>query len=121
MILDFRFIYRVYHGRDEKSTDNSALTQFALGHRIIWRLADLKAMNEETIVLSRLPRGQSARVMYVMTGTSLRRRLLDLGLIPGTEVACLGASPLGDPRTYLVRGKMIAIRARDAVSVVVGR
>lgn len=49
----------------------------------------------------------------------MRRRLLDIGLIPGTEVVCLGASPLGDPRVYLVRGKMIAIRSRDAGSVVI--
>ena len=53
--------------------------------------------------------------------SSMRRRLLDIGLIPGTEVACLGVSPLGDPRTYLVRGKMIAIRARDAEGVVIRR
>lgn len=65
--------------------------------------------------------GESGRVICVATGAGMRRRLLDLGLIPGTEVTCLGASPLGDPRTYLVRGKMIAIRARDAGSVVIGR
>ena len=53
--------------------------------------------------------------------SAMRRRLLDIGLIPGTEVVCLGASPLGDPRTYLVRGKMIAIRARDAECVVIRR
>lgn len=78
-------------------------------------------MNEETKLLSQLPCGARGRVIRVATGTGLRRRLLDLGLIPGTEVTCLGASPLGDPRTYLVRGKMIAIRARDAGSVVIGR
>lgn len=78
-------------------------------------------MIEENKPLSCMRCGERGRVIYVTTGTGLRRRLLDLGLIPGTEVTCLGQSPLGDPRTYLVRGKMIAIRARDAASVVVGR
>lgn len=76
-------------------------------------------MNEETKLLSQLTVGESGSVKCVAVGSAMRRRLLDIGLIPGTAVVCLGVSPLGDPRTYLVRGKMIAIRARDAVGVVI--
>ncbi len=76
-------------------------------------------MNEEMKLLSQLSVGESGSVKCVTAGSAMHRRLLDIGLIPGTEVVCLGVSPLGDPRTYLVRGKMIAIRARDAVSVVI--
>lgn len=49
----------------------------------------------------------------------MRRRFLDIGLVEGTEVVCLGASPLGDPRAYAVRGAVIAIRAADAATVLV--
>ncbi len=68
--------------------------------------------------LSSLPCGEWGRVAFLLTEGSMRRRFLDVGLVPGTEVACLGASPLGDPRAYLIRGKVIAIRSSDAASVV---
>ena len=78
-----------------------------------------KNMNEKMMPLSHLACGARGWVSSVCCTSGMRRRLLDIGLIPGTEVVCLGASPLGDPRVYLVRGKMIAIRSRDAGSVVI--
>ena len=68
--------------------------------------------------LSALPCGEWGRVAFLLTEGGMRRRFLDVGLVPGTEVVCLGASPLGDPRAYLIRGKVIAIRSSDAASVV---
>ncbi|MBQ6536545.1 MAG: ferrous iron transport protein A, partial [Firmicutes bacterium] len=41
----------------------------------------------------------------------------DLGLIPGAAVECVGRAPLGDPAAYLIAGAVIAIRRRDAESV----
>lgn len=35
----------------------------------------------------------------------MRRRLLDIGLIPGTRVTCTAVSPAGDPAAYLIRGR----------------
>ena len=78
-----------------------------------------KAMNEKKKMLSQLKVGERGAVEYVVKDSLMRRRLLDIGLIPGTNVVCVGVSPLGDPHTYLVRGKMIAIRSRDAASVVI--
>ena len=40
-------------------------------------------------------------------------RLTDLGLIPGTKVVCVAESPAGDPRAYLIRGALIALRNSD--------
>jgi len=42
------------------------------------------------------------------------RRLLDLGLTPGEEVAVVQAVPLGDPLVVLVRGTRLALRRREA-------
>jgi ferrous iron transport protein A len=39
---------------------------------------------------------------------------LDLGLVPGTRVKTLRVSPLGDPKAYLIRGAVIALRAEEA-------
>jgi len=49
----------------------------------------------------------------------MRRRLLDIGLTPGTPVQCVGKSALGDPSAYLIRGAVIAIRQRDARDVLI--
>jgi len=47
----------------------------------------------------------------------MRRRFLDLGFLRGEEVRCVGKSPLGDPRAYLIRGKTVALRQRDAEGI----
>lgn len=67
--------------------------------------------------LDMLQVGQSARVESVAARPELRRRLLDLGLIPGTAVTCTAKSPAGDPAAYLIRGAVIALRRRDAAGV----
>ncbi len=43
-----------------------------------------------------------------------RRRLLDLGLVPGTEVTAVITSPTGDPTGYRIRGAVIALRREQA-------
>lgn len=71
------------------------------------------------IQLSRLPEGVSARVQALRAGSGLRRRLLDIGLTRDAQVCCLFASPSGDPRAYLVRGAVVALRGEDAGDVFV--
>ncbi|NTU65007.1 MAG: ferrous iron transport protein A, partial [Chloroflexi bacterium] len=43
-----------------------------------------------------------------------RRRLLDLGIVPGTVVRAEIASPSGDPIAYRVRGALIALRREQS-------
>jgi Fe2+ transport system protein FeoA len=50
-----------------------------------------------------------------------RRRLMDLGILPGCEVRAERVSPLGDPTAYLVRGSLVALRRTQAEKVVVER
>jgi Fe2+ transport system protein FeoA len=42
------------------------------------------------------------------------RRLLDLGLTPGEEMAVVQSVPLGDPLVVVVRGTRLALRRREA-------
>lgn len=44
----------------------------------------------------------------------MRQRFLDLGFLPGVSVSCTGQSPSGDPKAFLIRGAVIAIRSRDS-------
>ena len=63
--------------------------------------------------------GQTVRVDELLATGSIRRRLLDIGLVEGTNVSCLQKSPAGDPVAYLIRGAVIAIRSEDSSQIVV--
>lgn len=69
--------------------------------------------------LDRLQPGQLGAVAAVHTQGPMRRRLQELGLIEGTEVACVGVSPLGDPHAFLIRDTVIAIRCGDCQDILV--
>lgn len=63
--------------------------------------------------------GERARVRAVYSTGSIRRRLLDIGLVEGTAVECVGISPMGDPKAYLIRGAVIAVRRENGEEVTV--
>ena len=67
--------------------------------------------------LSALAGGQRADIVHVDDSTGMERRLGELGLLPGTRVACELVGPGGDPVAYRVRGALIALRHRDARAV----
>ena len=71
-------------------------------------------MNKEFISLAQIHPGCEARVKALHLSGAIRQRLLDLGLIEGTRVECLGRSPAGDPTAYLIRGAVIALRGSDS-------
>jgi len=63
--------------------------------------------------------GERAVVSALRSVGSMRRRLLDIGLVENTCVECVGRSPCGDPSAYLIRGAVIAIRAEDSSGIMV--
>lgn len=67
--------------------------------------------------LSELCPGECACVRGLFTAGAMRRRFLDIGLVEGTSVECVGRSPCGDPAAYRIRGAVIAIRSEDAATV----
>lgn len=67
-----------------------------------------------------LPPGNAARVTGLLADGLVRRRLLDLGFVPGTVVRAVCRSPLGDPTAYSVRGTIIALRGEDAARILIG-
>ncbi len=71
----------------------------------------------ELFSLDGLAVGESAWVTEVRSSPAMRRRLLDIGLIPGTRVACVAKSPAGDPAAYAIRGAVVALRRQDAALV----
>lgn len=69
--------------------------------------------------LPKLPLGKTATIEAVLAEGSMRRRLLDLGLVPGTSITAILESPLKDPVAYLVKGAVIALRKEVAGQVLV--
>jgi ferrous iron transport protein A len=63
--------------------------------------------------------GQRARVVEILVEGQTRRRLLDLGLLPGAEVRAVMRSPLGTPMAYDIRGSILALRPEDASKITV--
>jgi Fe2+ transport system protein FeoA len=61
--------------------------------------------------------GQVVTVSHVAGEGSFRRRLMELGLVPGTQVEVVGVAPLGDPLELLVRGGSLSIRRAEAEDV----
>lgn len=64
--------------------------------------------------LSELKLGESARVKSITEKSAIQRRLLDIGMISGTKVECVLVSPSSNPKAYMIRGAVIAIRNEDA-------
>lgn len=75
-------------------------------------------MNQSS-TLNEINPGQQAVVQELMSTGSMRRRLLDIGLIKNTRVECIGRSPGGDPSAFLIRGAVIAIRSEDLKDILV--
>lgn len=64
--------------------------------------------------LNEINLGDKVYVKEVLKESSITRRLLDIGLIPGTRVECVLISPMKNPKAYMIRGAVIAIRNEDA-------
>lgn len=76
-------------------------------------------MNDKSIPLNFLPLGKKAKVKLLTSEGMTRRRMLDLGLIGGTEIEALQKSPSGDPVAYCIRGTVIALRSEEASKIFV--
>ncbi|MBR1802742.1 MAG: ferrous iron transport protein A [Clostridia bacterium] len=64
--------------------------------------------------LNTLELGEQAKIVVLNCTGSLRRRLLDLGLVKNTEITPILRSPSGNPTAYEVRGSVIALREEDS-------
>ncbi len=60
---------------------------------------------------------EHAVIKELKTSGELRQRLMDIGFVPGTKVKCVRISPFGDPKAFLVRGAVIALRNSDSATV----
>ena len=69
------------------------------------------------MTLDQLPIGKEARILTVGGQGALRRRLLDMGLIPRTAVTVQKVAPMGDPIQIRLRDYELTLRKEDAENI----
>ena len=69
------------------------------------------------MTLNELNLNETGYIKDLRCNSNIKRRLLDLGLIPGTKITPLFVSPSGDPTAFEIRGSVIAIRIEDTIFI----
>ena len=69
------------------------------------------------MTLNELEIGQKGKILAVNGEGALRRRLLDMGLTPGTKVMVRKVAPMGDPMELFLRGYALSLRKDEAAQI----
>lgn len=72
-----------------------------------------------TLSLHELPPGASCVIQAVRCERAVARRLMEMGLLPGTPVTITRMAPLGDPVELRVRDYALSIRQAEAAAILV--
>jgi Fe2+ transport system protein FeoA len=64
--------------------------------------------------LDRLKPGHNGKIVSLKAQGKLRTRLLDMGLVTGSEVTMIRKAPLGDPLEIEVKGYSLSLRKSEA-------
>lgn len=65
--------------------------------------------------LKTLTTGESGRIVgFDKTGSAYRKKLLAMGLTPGTEFTVTRFAPMGDPVEIKLRGFSLSLRKNEA-------
>lgn len=73
----------------------------------------------QELPLNKLGKGEVAAVVRVGGQGSTRRRLMEMGVIPGVQITIKKVAPLGDPIDVLVKGYHLSLRRREAAEIFV--
>ncbi|MDD2585859.1 MAG: FeoA family protein [Syntrophomonadaceae bacterium] len=68
--------------------------------------------------LIELKPGEKARVKRVTAQGTIRRRIVDMGLVPGTEIEMERYAPLGDPVELKLNDYHLSLRKAEADTII---
>lgn len=80
---------------------------------------DTELKNEE-IPLSKLKKGQKGIVVRVGGKGAVKRRMMDMGVVTGSEIRVVRVAPFGDPIEFNVKGYNLSLRKSEAKDIIVG-
>ena len=69
------------------------------------------------VPLNELRVGQRGIVVRVGSKGPVKRRMMDMGLVPGSEVSVRRVAPLGDPIEFTVKGYSLSLRKSEAQDI----
>ena len=69
------------------------------------------------MTVEQLARGGEAVVVAIDGDGPFRRRLLEIGFVPGVLICRVGTAPLGDPISVRIRGALVGLRKVDAARI----
>lgn len=73
--------------------------------------------NRKGIPIDQFKKGDQIQIVRIETEGTMKRRLLDLGFVPGATVHVLQKSPLGDPTAFRVSQTTIALRKEECSQI----
>ena len=59
------------------------------------------------------------KVVQIVPGSTIRRRIMDMGITIGVSIVVLGKAPMGDPIEIEVRGYKLSLRKNEAKDILV--
>jgi Fe2+ transport system protein FeoA len=71
------------------------------------------------MLLSEMKKGQVGTITRIGGANSLRRRILEMGLVKGSEVYVEKYAPLKDPLELIVKGYHVSLRVQEASQITV--
>ena len=71
------------------------------------------------MLLSEMKEGQTGTVTRIGGENSLRRRILEMGILKGSEVYVEKYAPLKDPIELIIKGAHISLRVQEAAQIAV--
>lgn len=66
------------------------------------------------MTLGDLKTGQSGKILKISVSGALKRRLMDMGVVPGTDVRVEKVAPLGDPIEIRIKSYALSLRLGEA-------
>lgn len=98
------FHYYVKHGEKPEHCEQS--------ENILKGAKRMKNLNELKV-------GEKCKVGRVIADSRIKRKLLDMGIVPGVEIYIEKVAPLGDPVDVLVKGYHLSLRREEAKAIAV--
>lgn len=71
------------------------------------------------MTLKDMPIGKTGTVVSIGEKGPARRRIMDMGVTPGTTVKVVKVAPLGDPVEVNIRGYELSLRKDEAAQIIV--
>lgn len=103
------FLFQSYSTKAEKNLH----LFFPLGNFVFITQKGSNGMNDSKPIYQFKP-GDTLEIVSVQLSNVMRRRLLDLGFVPGSTIEVVQKSPLGDPVAFKVFDTQIALRKEES-------